>query len=250
MDPIRISVIGIDGSGKSSTTMRSIFSLGKHFSICKPGRMAFSIYQGDFKMFLPEISIFFESLFKKADRTKKRNLIGLSRIIFVLYQNWLEPFMIRRFSPKIVLSTRCMIIDSAIYAGFYYPALQRVPLGKRLKFICRLTQLPFRDLYFFLETPTNEAIERIHRRISQEHKEHGDYLLNREYWLHIHENEPILNVLAQNFRQGLADAQRLKSFQVIEIDTSKYNELQVSNLISDFTIKFFQNDSQEKWMRI
>jgi len=250
MDPIRISVVGIDGSGKSSTAMRSIFSLSEHFPICKPGRMAFSIYQGNPKMFLPEISIFFESLFKKVDQTKKRNLIGLSRIIFVLYQNWLEPFMIRRFSPKIVLSTRCMIIDSAIYAGFYYLTVQRVSLDRRLKLISRWIKLPFRDLYFLLQTPINEAIERIHRRIAQEHGEHGDYLLNREYWLHIHENEPILNVLAQNFRQGLADAQRLKSFQVIEIDTSKYNELQVSNLISDFTIKFFQNDFQEKWMRI
>jgi len=247
MDPIRISVVGIDGSGKSSTAMRSIFSLSEHFSICKPGRMAFSIYQGNPNMFLPEISLFFESLFKKADRTKKRNLIGLSRIIFVLYQNWLEPFMIRKFSPKIVLGTRCMIIDLAIYAGFYYPTLQRAPLDRRLKFISRWIKLPFRDLYFFLETPINEAIERIHRRISQVH---GDYLLNREYWLHIHENQPILNVLAQGFRQGLVTAQRLKSFHVVEIDTSKYDEVEVSNRISDLTKKFFRNPFQEKWMRI
>jgi thymidylate kinase len=247
MDPIRISVIGIDGSGKSSTAMRSIFSLSEHFSICKPGRMAFSMYQGNPKMFLPEISIFFESLFKKVDQTRKRNLIGFSRIIFVLYQNWLEPFMIRRFSPKIVLSTRCMIIDSAIYAGFYYLTVQRVPLDRRLKLISRWIKLPFRDLYFLLQTPINEAIERIHRRISQEH---GSCLVNREYWLHIHEYEPILNKFAQNFRQGLADAQRLKSFHVVEIDTSKYDEVEVSGLISDLTNKFLQNPFQDKWMRI
>jgi len=247
MDPIRISVIGIDGSGKSSTTMRSIFSLSKHFSICKPGRMAFSIYQGNPNMFLPEISIFFESLFKKVDRTKKRYLIGLSRIIFVLYQNWLEPLMIRKFSPRIVLSTRCMIIDSAIYSGFYYPALQRIPIDRRFKFISRCTKLPFRDLYFFLETPINEAIERIHRRIAQEQ---GDYLLNREYWLHLHENQQTLTVLAQNFRQGLADAQRLNCFHVVEIDTSKFNEAEVSGRISDLTVRFLQNPFQEKWIRI
>jgi len=116
-----------------------------------------------------------------------------------------------------------------------------------LQFISRWIRLPFRDLYFFLETPINEAIERIHRRIAQEH---GDYLLNREYWLHIHENQQILGVFAQNFRQGLADAQRLKSFHVVEIDTSKYNEVRVSNRISDFTKRFFQSHFREKWMRI
>jgi len=246
MDPVRISVIGIDGSGKSSTTMRSIFALSKHFSICKPGRMAFSIYQGNPNMFLPEISIFFESLFKKVDRTKKRYLIGLSRVIFVLYQNWLEPLMIRKFSPRIVLSTRCMIIDSAIYGGFYYPAFQRIPLDRRFKFISWCTKLPFRDLYFFLETPINKAIERIHRRIAQEH---GDYLLTREYWLHIHENQQILTVLAQDFRQALADAQRLKCFHVFEVDTSNYDEAEVSSWISYLTNRFLQSPFPEKWIR-
>jgi GTPase SAR1 family protein len=38
MAPIRISIIGIDGSGKSTTTLRAIHSLSQQFSICKTGR--------------------------------------------------------------------------------------------------------------------------------------------------------------------------------------------------------------------
>jgi thymidylate kinase len=38
MAPIRISIIGIDGSGKSTTTIRAIHSLSQQFSICKTGR--------------------------------------------------------------------------------------------------------------------------------------------------------------------------------------------------------------------
>lgn len=75
-------------------------------------------------------------------------------------------------------------------------------------------------------------------------------MLTREYWLHVHENKQTLTVLAQNFRQGLADAQRLNAFHVVEIDTSKYNEAEVSSRISDLTVSFLQNPFQQKWMRI
>ncbi|NIO21098.1 MAG: hypothetical protein GTN76_10250 [Candidatus Aenigmarchaeota archaeon] len=139
-----------------------------------------------------------------------------------------------------------MIIDSAIYTGFYYPSLERVPLDRRLKLIAKWTRLPFRHLYFFLETPIGEAVRRIHSRISQDH---GDTSLNRDYWLHVHEYEPVLNKLAQGFRQGLASAQRLQPFHVVEIDTSKLDEVNVSNQISELTKSFLQNPFQEKWMR-
>jgi len=118
MKPIRISIIGIDGSGKSTTTLRAIHSLNHGFSICKTGRTPFFIWKGNISYCLPKTAKFFEGLFKKVDATKKRQWIGMTRLLFVLFQGWLEPFMIKRYQPELVMTTRCMVVDSTIYSDF------------------------------------------------------------------------------------------------------------------------------------
>ena len=60
----RISVIGIDGSGKSTTIMRTIYSLNHQIPICKTGRGPFFIWKGDISPCLPRIANGFEGLFK------------------------------------------------------------------------------------------------------------------------------------------------------------------------------------------
>jgi hypothetical protein len=65
MKPQRISVIGIDGSGKSTTTLRAIYSLSHDIPICGTGRNPFSIWKGDVSHCLPKMAIFFEILLKR-----------------------------------------------------------------------------------------------------------------------------------------------------------------------------------------
>ncbi len=147
----RITVIGIDGSGKSTTTLRAIYSLSHYIPICRVGRNPFSIWKGDISQCLPEMANFFESLFKRVDATKKRQWIGLTRLLFVFFQGWLEPYMIKKYRPGLVMATRCMIIDSAIYSDFYYPWIsRRMTIESKLRFPQLYSRLPFRDLYFFL----------------------------------------------------------------------------------------------------
>lgn len=154
MAPIRISIIGIDGSGKSTTTLRAIHSLNHGFSICKTGRTPFFIWKGNVSYCLPKAANFFEGLFKKVDATKKRQWIGMTRLLFVFFQGWLEPYMIKKYHPDLVMTARCMVIDSAIYSEFYYPFIsQRMTIEGKLKLTRKYSRLPFRDLYFFLAKP-------------------------------------------------------------------------------------------------
>jgi thymidylate kinase len=237
--PLRVSVIGIDGSGKSSTTLRAILQLGSDFSICKPGRDPFALQGGQITYCLPRISRFFESFFKYVDATKKRSWIGLSRILFVFYQGWLEPYMIRKYHPDLVINTRCMIIDPAIYSHLYYPWLaNRLSLKQRLQIARSLSRLPFRDLYIFLNTPARIAMERIYKRIA---REPGYESQSREYWLHLHEQETILNHLSERFRETLMVAQKMAPFKVIEIDTSQHPEEEVAQWINQQVRIFHQN---------
>jgi thymidylate kinase len=190
----------------------------------------------------------FESLFKRIDATKKRQWIGLTRLLFVFSQGLLEPYMIKKYRPGLVMSTRCMIIDSAIYSDFYYPWIsQRIAIESKLRFARQYSRLPFRDLYFFLDTPIETAMERIYKRISDDHPE---ITYGRDYWLHLHEHEESLQILDRKFRETIQVAQRKVPFKVVEIDTAKHGEEEVSNLISDDSLNFHKGDPFESWAKI
>jgi len=248
MELLRISIIGIDGSGKSSTTLRAIHSLSYQFPICKTGRNPFSIRKGDILYCLPKVANFFEGLFKKVDATKKREWIGVTRLLFVFFQGWLEPYMIKKYHPDLVMTTRCMVIDSAVYSDFYYPSIsQKMGIADKLKRTQQYSRLPFRNLYFFLHTPIQTAMERIHKRISDDHPEIS---YGRDYWLHLHEHEESLKLLDQKFRETLQVARRMVPFRIVEIDTVKRNEEEVAQLIVEYSIVFHKRYPFESWIRI
>ncbi len=248
VDPQRISVIGIDGSGKSTTVLRAIHSLSHERVICKTGRGPFFIRKGAMSPCLPRVAGLFENLFRKVDATKKRQWIGLTRLLFVLFQGWLEPYMIRKYRPELVMGTRCMVIDSAVYSDFYYPWVsRRMTTESKVKYARLCSRLPFRDLYFFLDTPVEAAMERIYRRISDDHPE---IAYGRDYWLHLHEHEETLRFLDQKFREALHTAQAKAPFKIVEIDTGKHIGERVSKLICEYSTNFFKGYPLEKWVRI
>jgi thymidylate kinase len=116
-----------------------------------------------------------------------------------------------------------------------------------LRFVQLYSRLAFRDLYFFLDTPIETALERIYKRISDDHPE---ITYGRDYWLHLHEHEESLRFLDQKFRETLLVAQAKTPFKVIEIDTAKQNEEQVSKLIYEYSMDFYKGYLFEKWIRI
>jgi hypothetical protein len=210
--------------------MRAIQQLAGEGSICKPGRDAF-VQQGvDREYCLPPISNLFESVFRRVDASRRRGLIGLSRIGFIWYQRWLEPHMVRRYQPALVVSTRCMIIDPAIYCDIYWPTLGRFSLKRKIAAFHRLSGVPFRDLYVFLRTPPGIALDRIHRRIGQTP---GLAQQPRDYWLHLHESEPILARLGGCFEEALRVARSIAAFDLVEIETARYDESEVAQKIVD-----------------
>jgi thymidylate kinase len=172
----------------------------------------------------------------------------MTRVLFVFSQEWLEPYMIKRYNPVAVMTARCMIIDSAIYSDFYYPWIsQKVSVAGKLTLVPQYSRLPFRDLYFFLITPIQMAMERIYRRISDDHPEIS---YGRDYWLHLHEHKESLQTLDRKFRETLHVAQRMEPIKIVEIDTGKRNEEEVAQLISRYSSVFSKGDPIESWTKI
>jgi thymidylate kinase len=181
---------------------------------------------------------FFENLFKRVDKTKRRSWIGLTRLFFVFFQGWLEPYMIKRYHPALVMTARCMIIDSAVYSEFYYPQIsQRMTTRGKLKLSQQYSRVPFRDLYIFLDTPIEMAMERIFKRISDDHPEIS---YGRDYWLHLHEHKDSLVRLDQKFRETFHVAKTMAPFELLGIDTSCRGETEVAQIVTDFVTVFLK----------
>jgi thymidylate kinase len=141
-----------------------------------------------------------------------------------------------------------MVIDSAVYSDFYYPFIsQKLTIAGKLKLTQQYSRLPFRDLYFYLDTPIVAAMARIHKRIADDHPEIN---YGRDYWLHLHEHEDSLKLLDLRFRETLKVAQERNRFKIIEIDTAIHNEGKVARLISEYSIGFYKGCLFESWIKI
>jgi hypothetical protein len=91
------------------------------------------------------------------------------------------------------------------------------------------------------------AMERIYRRISDDHPEIS---YGRDYWLHLHEHKESLQTLDRKFRETLHVAQRMEPIKIVEIDTGKRNEEEVAQLISRYSSVFSKGDPIESWTKI
>jgi thymidylate kinase len=141
-----------------------------------------------------------------------------------------------------------MVIDSAVYSDFYYPFLsQKLTIPGKLKLVQQTSRLSFRDLYFYLDTPIETAMARIHKRISDDHPE---ITYGRDYWLHLHEHEDSLKLLDLEFREILKVAQDRNRFEIIEIDTAIRDEEQVARLISQYSMGFCKGGLCKNWLKI
>ena len=227
---LRVAVIGIDGAGKSSTAMRAIELLRSDFAIAKAGRDPFFVRGAERIDCLPRVSGFVETAFKRADATRRRLPIGATRLAFMRWQGWLEPHMIRRFQPDVLLGTRCMVVDPAVYAEIYLPTMARWSLARRLRAFRYWSGLPLRELYVFLHTPARVALLRIHGRIA---RLPGYAEASREHWLHLHEEEATLARLGARFEAALAAARTLGKFELVTIDTQGYDEPGVAGRIAE-----------------
>ena len=245
---LRLAIVGIDGSGKSTSTLRVIQGLCPFRRVIKPGRPNLLGRGGTIRTILPSAGDFFESLFKKVDQTRKRLLIGQTRVLFIAYLSFVESWMVRRFRPEVVLSSRCPILDSAVYQEFYHPNLsRRWSLEERLDICFAVTGLPPRTGYFYLRTPVHTAMQRILKRIEGLYPVH---LTTREHWLHLHENPQVLTLLTARLEEALLLLNRGRGSALLEIDTSWRDEIQVSEIVTENILKLPTDFRESPKLRI
>jgi len=213
---LRVALVGIDGSGKTTTAVKLVRRLRGALSVCKPGRPPLVAADGHPDTFMAEQAAAMEQRLQRADATGSRWRVMLSRRRYLRFVTRVERLMAKRFAPQLMLLTRCPYIDPAVYARFYLPRLSRVvPLACRLRMAALLSPVPRRLLYIHLHTPPEVAMERIEARLEQLNAgaESG-----REHWLHMHERLDVLRVLSDEMFNAVDMQFRHGSSNVLRVD--------------------------------
>lgn len=253
--PLRAVITGVDGAGKSTTASIIAQRMGQEYRLVKPGpsRPVYTIVSGEKQYHYQRIIDSIDRLHLIADKTRKPEFIGaVNAVNVILNGRVIEPSLVRRFQPELVLGARDFYIDPAVYSIVYQPHLACKPMNKRMDFLKSVTGAPFRDIVFFLTVPPEEAVERIERRIAKERANPG--ASEREKWRHLHENPQTLARLQREYYDALGTIQTKSPVKIFEINTSGMPQENVADLIATTIREHIENktlrDKASSWVKI
>lgn len=141
----------------------------------------------------------------------------------------IEPGLIRKIHPDIVLGERDHLIDPAVYAIFYSPKMGKKDMASRISYIRRVSGMDFRDVVFFLTVSPEEAVGRIERRIAQ--NRYDPKRPKREKLRQMHEHSIHLARLQSEYSTAFRVIKGLHPIQVFEFDTTNQTKDQVADFV-------------------
>jgi len=231
----RLAITGPDGAGKSTTARMVALQIGQDFRLIQPGpsRPVYAVVNREIQYPFQSLIQLIHRLHGLADRTRRPALVGAVNALNVLLcARVVEPILIRRFDPELILRGRDPRVDPSVYSSVYLPIFARQPMEKRIDSLGRLTGLPCSDVIFFLTVPPDEAIRRIEARIVLEKGDPSIISATRSWrWRHIHEDPDTLAFLQSEFYRGFDALLRRWPVQIYEIDTFCMPQAQVVDFI-------------------
>jgi len=229
-NPLKISITGIDGAGKSTVTGLAASELGLDQAVARISRPAYSIVDGHKKDRYQRLLRTIDRLHGIADRTENpRYVLCANALNVVLQGRVVEPGLIRKIQPDIVIGSRDYLIDPSVYAIFYSKSLRRKNMDERISIMQQISGMDFRDIIFLLTVPPDEAVARIEKRIELEKKD--PMRPEREKWRHMHEQPEYLEMLQYEYKDALGVVRRRSDAKIFELDTSKLGQEEVTGYV-------------------
>lgn len=228
---LKVAVTGIDGSGKSTTIQSIVDDLGTDNRIIHTAsRPTYSLVEGKKQLHFRHLIGLIDKMHGFADNSQNPDLVCAVNAAHVMLQGRvIEPSLIERIKPTLVLGARDLLIDPSVYAVFYSPRLAAKSMAERIDLLSNLTGTSVRDVIFFLTVPPEEAVVRIDSRMEKE--KIGASLTGREKWRHMHENAADLEKLQREYYVALDEIHRRSHVEIVEIDTSQMTQSEVGDLI-------------------
>ena len=239
--PIKVSILGLDGAGKSTTVSYFVQSYHKNFYIVKLGRSAYYYdrHTGErvdiFKKILSKIDAFYE----KGEIKGSRIRIFFASIFYVFATRYMEYRVIHKLKPDIMIASRDISIDTIIYSDYYIPFLKIIP-GFIKRFAIKLLSLfPKKsDLIIYLDLEPETSIKRIKKR---ELKRKIDRSVMRVKSRYRHENLKDLSDISKKFDRFLKGClSKKKRYSVVYVDVNNKNSKEVTEFCAKI-IKSYVN---------
>lgn len=230
--PLRASITGIDGAGKSTVSSDVVKNLGKDYCIGKIVRPVYVSINGVEEKKFSRLLRVVDIAHGLGDIAQSRRLSLAANAIDVVTQGRIiEPHIEKTINPDLILGARDYLIDPSVYAIYYSPRIARLPMKERIDFFQKLTGTDVRDIVFFLTVPPEEAVERIERRIQAESS--GESKSLRPKWKHMHENVEDLTNIQREYYFALKEIEVRGSPKIVIIDTSDRSQEEVSTYVAD-----------------
>jgi thymidylate kinase len=234
----RVSITGIDGSGKDTVARMALTTMSHEFPVVKIGRPAYSLVDGVATQIFSKTTRAFDFAHRQADRYGSSGGIVAANAINVVTQARLIESLATRMQPRpvVLASSRDPRIDPAVYMSYYSPDVAaRMTMADRIKHMQRITNVQ-RDLIVLLRVSPALAVERIDARIAAEQvarNQTGERSAGlRDKWRHKHENAEDLGGLQLAYT-GAVGAYREVGLpgKIVEIQTDERDSAAVSELV-------------------
>lgn len=196
MAPLKVTISGIDGSGKSTSASAVSRRLARDgLVVVHPLRRAYVDRPGRAREYFGDpIHAVVDRTHRGFDRLGSRTAVGLVNVAYARVWRSVEAWAVARYRPDVVLSGRCSVLDGAAYAPFYFGATRALDPARRLATSARIGGAAPPDLRFLLEVDGPVAHARILDRIAKERAVGVD---DRQKWTHMHETPDELTAIGR-----------------------------------------------------
>ncbi|HEY9702677.1 MAG TPA: hypothetical protein V6C58_09540 [Allocoleopsis sp.] len=223
----KISVTGIDGSGKSTSVAKVAEKLSKHHTVGKVGRPAYVCGPEIQKKYVcSNLNKTIDAIHNFSDNIESKLLVAgvsaVSRFAITYIEN-----NISQYNPEVTIYSRDKIIDPAVYSTFYFPFTKKWPVNLRINIAKNIQISRICSTIVYLDIDPRLAVERIEKRIEQEKKHSSD----RNKWKHMHENVEELSSLRNYYFEALEHMEKKFNTEIITIKVDDKSLDQVSSSI-------------------
>lgn len=202
---LRTSVIGIDGSGKSTTISKVFDELSSNYRVAKTGRPMYIGDNGNRVYVFGGFTGAMDNLHAYFDEIGSTKGIVVANAANVSLQPLFEKRIIDKFNPDILIASRDMTICPAVYITYYVKPSRKISTELRMKMfnVIRINGYP--DKIVHLEVDPVEAYRRIGKRIEQER----GTITERNKWRQLHENPSDLSELRKYYLEAIDIGERM-----------------------------------------
>ena len=202
---LRTSVIGIDGSGKSTTISRVFDELSHKYSVAKTGRPMYVSDNGSREYVFRNFTESMDRIHEYFDKKESTRGIVAANGVNVFLQPWFEKKIIDKFNPDILIASRDMTICPAVYITYYVHSAENISTELRMKILNSIRINGYPDKIVYLDVDPNIADKRIAQRILDEQGNSSE----RNKWRHLHENPKDLAELRKYYLEAIDIGERM-----------------------------------------